>query len=105
MLEGVAVEGGGVQGKRRRALLPKPGESAGNPSCAGVKLQDEQLRLRGGQVRGRRRGIRVTLVAEGAIDGGGVGEGGGHHCHRSPGEEDGIERRPRPDLVATDDAR
>jgi len=58
MLEGVVVEGGGVQGKRRRALLPRPGESAGNPSRAGVKLQDEQLWLRGGQVRGRRRGIR-----------------------------------------------
>ena len=74
MLEGVVVEGGGVQGKRRRALLPRPGESAGNPSRAGVKLQDEQLRLRGGQVRGWRRGIQVTWLAKGVVDGGGVGE-------------------------------
>lgn len=33
------------------------------------------------------------------------GEGGRRHCHRSPGEEDGIERRPWPDPVATDGAR
>jgi len=58
VLERVVVDGGGVRGERRRALSPRPGESAGNPSRAGVKLQDEQLGLRGGQVRGRRRGIR-----------------------------------------------
>ena len=105
VVEGVAVDGGGVREQRPRALSPRLGERAGNPSRAGVKLQDEQLRLRGGQVRGRRHGIRFTLLAEGAVDGGGVGEGGGRHCHRSPGEEDGVERRPRPDPVATDGAR
>ena len=34
----------------------------------------DQLWLRGGKVRGRRRGIRVTCLAEGVVDGGGVGE-------------------------------
>ena len=46
----------------------------GNPSRAELNLQDDQLRLRGGQVRGRRRGIRVTSLAEVVVDGGGVGE-------------------------------
>ena len=41
VVEGVAVDGGGVQGQRPRALSPRPGERAGNPSRAGVKLQDE----------------------------------------------------------------
>jgi len=32
------------------------------------------VRHRGGMVRGRRRGIRVTSLAEVIVDGGGVGE-------------------------------
>ena len=56
-------------------------------------------------MRGWRRGIQVTYLAEGVIDGGGVGEGGGGHCHRRPGEEDGVERRARTEPVATDAAR
>ena len=49
--------------------------------------------------------LRVTLLDEGAVDGGRVGEGRGRHCHRSHGQEDGVERRPRPDPLATDGAR
>ena len=45
------------------------------------------------------------MLDEGAVDGGGVGEVGGGHCHRRPGEEDGVERRARKDPVATDAAR
>jgi len=45
------------------------------------------------------------LLGEGAVDGRRVGEGGGRHCHRRPGEEDGVERRARTDPVATDAAR
>ena len=45
------------------------------------------------------------MLEEGAADGGGVGEGGGRHCYRRPGEEDGVERRTRTDPVATDRAR
>ena len=45
------------------------------------------------------------MLDEGAVDGGGVGEGGGRHCHRRPGEEDGVERRAWMDPVATDGAR
>jgi len=79
--------------------------SEGNPRRAEVKLQHDRLRLRGGQVRGRRHGIRVTWLAEGAVNGGGVGGRGRRHCHRSPGEENGVQRQPRPDPVATDAAR
>ena len=45
------------------------------------------------------------MLGESAVDGGRVGEGGGRHCHRRPGEEDGEERRVRTDPVATDGAR
>jgi len=45
------------------------------------------------------------LLDEGAVDGGGFGEEGGGHCHRRPGEEDGVERWARMDPVATDAAR
>ena len=45
------------------------------------------------------------MLDEGAIEGGGVEEGGGGHCHRRPGEEDGVERRARTDPMATDAAR
>jgi len=45
------------------------------------------------------------LLDKGTVDGSGVGEGGGGHYHRRPGEEDGIERRARMDPVATDAAR
>ena len=51
----------------------------------GGNLQDEAVGLRSGRVRLRRRGIRGVTVLEGvAVDGGGVGEGGGEHCHRGP---------------------
>ena len=74
MLERVVVDGGGVGEGGGEHCHRGPARVRGNPSRAGVKLQDEQLQLRGGQVRGRRRGIRVTLLAESAVDGGGVGE-------------------------------
>ena len=45
------------------------------------------------------------MLDEGAVDGGGVGEVGGGHCHRRPGEEDGVERRARTYPVATDRAQ
>ena len=45
------------------------------------------------------------MLDEGAVDGGGVGEGGGGHCHHRPGEEDGVERRAWMDPMATDGAR
>ena len=51
----------------------------------GVNLQDKAVGLRSGRVRLRRRGIPGVTVLEGvAVNGGGVGEGGGEHCHRGP---------------------
>ena len=47
-------------GREAKSTVTEAGESEGNPRRAEVKLQHDQLRLRGGQVRGRRRGIRVT---------------------------------------------
>ena len=38
--------------------------SEGNLSRAELNLRDDQLRLRGGKVRRRRRGIRVTSLAK-----------------------------------------
>ena len=61
-------------GREAETTVTEAGESEGNPSHAELNLQDDQLRLRGGQVRGRRRGIRVTSLAEVVVDGGGVGE-------------------------------
>ena len=54
-------------GRQAETTVTEAGESEGNPSCTEVKLQDDQLRLRGGQVRGRRRGIWVTCLAVGAV--------------------------------------
>ena len=45
------------------------------------------------------------MLDEGAVDGGGVGEGGGDLYHHRPGEEDGVERQAWMDPVATDAAR
>jgi len=53
-------------------------------------------------VRGRSRGIRVTSLAEVVVDGGRVGE---VQFPRSPAGEDGVQRRPSPDLGATDGGR
>ena len=101
MVEGVVVDGGGVRGQRPRALSPRLGERAGNPSRAGVKLQDEQLRpgertavWDSGYIAGRRRRRWRR--------GGGRGR---RHFHRSPVEEDEVQRRPSLDLGATDGGR
>jgi len=58
VLERVVVDGGGVWGERGGEHYHRgPARVRGNPSRTGVKLQDDELGLRGGRVRGRRRGI------------------------------------------------
>jgi len=83
MQTGPCKEDGGSETPGRSRRRPGPG---GDEGCgAGVNLQDEAVGLRYGRVRLRRRGIRGVTVLEGvAVDGGGVGEGGGEHCHRGP---------------------
>ena len=74
-------DGSETPGRSRR----RPGPSGDEGCGAGVNLQDEAVRLRSSRVRLRRRGIPGVTVMEGVtIDGGGVGEGGGEHCHRGP---------------------
>jgi len=58
VLERVTVEGGGVGEGGGEHCHRGPARVRGNPSRARVKLQDDELGLRGGWVRGRRRGIR-----------------------------------------------
>ena len=58
MLERVTVEGGGVGEGGGEHCHRGPARVRGNPSRAGVNLQDDELGLRGGRVRGRRRGIQ-----------------------------------------------
>ena len=91
--------------REAESTVTEAGESEGNPSRAEVKLQDDQLWLRGGQVRGRRHGIRVTCLAVGAVAGRWGGGRGRRHFHRSPAKEDGVQRWPSPDLGATDGGR
>ena len=76
-------EEGGSETPGRSRRRPGPG---GDEGCgAGVNLQDEAVGLRSVRVRLWRRGIQGVTVLEGvAVDGGGVGEGGGEHCHRGP---------------------
>jgi len=58
VLERVAIDGGGVVEEGREHCHRGPVRVRGNPSHAGLNLQDDELGLRGGQVRGRRHGIR-----------------------------------------------
>ena len=55
-----ANDGGGVRGGRPSPQSPRPARVRETLAVLEVNLQDDQLWLRGGQVRGRRRGIRVT---------------------------------------------
>ena len=81
MQTGPCKEDSGSETPGRSRRRPGPG---GDEGCgAGVNLQDEAVGLRSGRVRLRRRGIPGVTVLEGvAVNGGGVGEGGGEHCHR-----------------------
>jgi len=58
VLEGVTVDGGRVEEGCGEHCHRSPARVRGNPSRAGVNLQDDELGLRGGRVRGRWRGIR-----------------------------------------------
>ena len=83
MQTGPCKDDGGSETPGRSRRRPGPG---GDEGCGlRVNLQDEAVGLRSSRVRLRRRGIRGVTVLEGvAVDGGGVGEGGGEHCHRGP---------------------
>ena len=70
MVEGVAVDGGGVLGGRPSPQSPRPARVRETLAARRSNYKHDQLWLRGGQVRGRRRGIRVTCLAEGVVDGG-----------------------------------
>ena len=64
LMEAGSGEGGGAQCHRGK---PRVRETLATRRS---NYKHDQLRLRGGQVRGRRRGIRVTCLAEGVVDGG-----------------------------------
>ena len=83
MQMGPYKEDSGSETPGRSKCRPGP---RGDEGCGmGVNLQDEAVGLRFGRVRLPRRGIRGVTVQEGVpVDGGGVGEGGGEHCHRGP---------------------
>jgi len=58
VLERVAADGGWVVEEGGENCHRGPARVRANPSRAGVNLQDDELGLRGGRARGRRRGIR-----------------------------------------------